>query len=582
MLGRLRPGVSASVARSALNALAEGIERQYPDLNRGHRLGLTPTTGLDHSLQAGVTAFVLVLTTVSILVLMIACLNVGSVLLVRAMSRDRELALRIALGAGRPRLVRQLVTEATVLVTLGTAVGVAVALRLNSALADTLEVVASGLGLDLRVDWRVLGLTAMVALLAAVLASIAPALHLFRQDPANALRARGGPSRHSARLRSSLVVGQVAVSVVLVVATGLFVRALVAGGKLDPGFAVDEVATFVLSLPEEFDPRARAALERDVLATIRSTPGVVAVTIAGAPPIGVARSPRSIDVPGVLPPPDSDRHAIDVRLAGARYLETVGVALISGRDLNEADDLEEPKVAIVSAAFAGRFWPQGDALGRTFTVGRDEVQVVGVAADARFIVQDESPDPLVYLSRGGEVGARTVVTVRADMPLALTSAIGEVVRAAIPGHRRVQLGTGRQVLDSALLPQRLGSIIIGAMGIAALFLAAVGLYGLVQFTVARDTHELGVRLALGGSRRDLLMVVLRKGFTLVAVGTGVGVGIALFLAPGLEGFLAGVSPADPVTYLAVIGCFAGVALIASWVPARRALKIEATEALRGD
>ena len=581
MIGRLREGVSADVAREALQVIAVDIERAYPETNRGHRVGVTRTTGLDHSLQGGVTAFALILTAISGLVLVIACLNVGSVLLVRAMSRDRELAVRIALGAGRTRLLRQVLTESMLLALLGAAAGVVVAVQLNEALADTLRQISVGLGLDLSIDWRVLALTATAALAASVLASLAPALHVLRKSPAGVLRARGGPTAGGARLRSFLVVAQVAVSVALVIATGLFVRALAEGGRVDPGFDPSRIASFSVALPMEA-AASHGQNERDLLQALLGLTGVEGASIGSTPLLGVARSPLRIEVPGVLPPPDEDRHIVDARAVGARYFETVGIPLVSGRDFSEADELAGQRVAVISEAFRNRFWPEDDPIGRTFIAGPDEATVIGVAEDARYIVQDDTPDPLVYLSRVGGGSAGFQIVVRGVDLIAVGNEIGRIVTEIVPGHRRPRLTTPREILDDALLPQRMGALIVGAMGFAALFLAAVGLYGLIQFTVARDTHELGVRLALGGGRRDLVLVVLRKGFRLAAIGTGIGVGLALFAAPGLEIFLAGVSPSDPLTYGTVVGCFAIVSAFASWIPARRALRIEPTEALRAE
>jgi putative ABC transport system permease protein len=587
MIGRLRPGVSAAGARTDLNGIAERIERTYPEFNRGHRVGVTPTTGLDHSLQGAVTAFVLILTALSGLVLLIACLNVGSVLLVRAMSRDREIAVRIALGAGNVRVLRQIVTESTILSGLGAAAGVFVAVRLNAVLAEALHTLAPGIGLNLSVDWRVLALTTAAAVVAAGVAAIAPALHVLGKDPAGVLRSRGGSGRVSARLRSMLVVGQVAVSVVLVIMTGLFARALAEGRQVDPGFDADEVVTFAVRLPVDMTS-GRAQIERDLAAALEAVPDVERVARADGSPLGVARSPMFVDVPGVLPPPDEDRHVVDSRVVSAGYFETLGIELRQGRDFSREDDTGTVRVAVVSDAMANRFWPGRSPVGQTFTAGEDLVRVVGVTRDARYIVQDDTPDPLVYLSRGDPTMPLLNFTIRgpdalgSSAALGRTDAIQRAVSSLIPGHRRVQPRTSREILDNALVPQRVGALIVGAMGIMALFLAAVGLYGLIQFTVARDTHELGVRLALGGGRSDLVAVVLRKGFRLVAIGTTIGVAIALLGAPALEAFLNGVSPSDPLTYGAVVVCFALVSMLASWVPARRAMRIEASEALRGE
>ena len=479
MIGRLRAGVSPGAAAEALNVIAADIERAYPENKPGPPSRRDADTGLDHSLQAGVTAFVLILTAISALVLVIACLNVGSVLLVRAMSRDRELAVRIALGAGRTRLLRQILTESTLLALLGATAGVLVALRLNGVLAETLRREATGLGLDLSIDWRVLPLTATAALVASVVATLAPALHVLRRNPAGVLRSRGGPPAGGTRLRSGLVVGQVATSVALMIATGLFVRALAEGGRADPGFDADRIATFSLALPME-DASRHSQMERDLLQSLLELRGVEAASVGSTRPIGVARSPLNIDVPGVLPPPDADRHVLDSRAAGARYLETVGIPVVAGRDFTEADDRAGARVAVVSEAFRDRFWPGHDVVGRTFTAGAETVTVVGIAADTRYIVQDETPDPLVYLSRAGGASAGLQVVIRGPDPIGLANEVERIVTEIVPGHRRVQLRTPREILDAALLPQRMGALIVGAMGFIALFLAAVGLYGLMR------------------------------------------------------------------------------------------------------
>jgi predicted permease len=583
MIGRLRAGVSPDAAQAALNAIARRIELQFPEIKEGHRVAVTPTTGVDHSLQAGITVFVTVLAAVSGLVLLIACLNVGCLLLVRTMSRDREMAIRLAIGAGNGRLIRQLITEGSLLVLLGAALGTWVAVKLNALLVELIGSLSGGLGLELTLDWRVLALTATAALVAAVLACAAPAVYLLNKDPAGALRTRTGGPGAGTRLRTALVVGQVAVSVVLVVAAGLFVRALAMGARAHPGFAADEVATFTLSLHEELgDTAERSTVQGEILDAIASIPGIDAVTVSDGPLPGVARSPMAVEVPGVLPTAGQDRMVVDVRVVGAGFLGVMGVPLHRGRDFNDADARDAAPVAVASEAFVRRFWPGEDPVGRAFRVGGQDVRVIGVAADARYLVQDDTPDPLVYLSLAGRFLAQAQITIRGSAPVQAASAVQEVVRAAVPAHPRVRLRTARQTLDNALFPQRVGSVLVGSMGLTALLLAAVGLYGLIQFTVTRDTHELGVRLALGGSRGDLLRVVFRKGFVLVAAGTVLGIGIALLAAPGLGSFLLGVSPSDPLTYGAVVFSFALVALLASWLPARRAARIHPVEALRGE
>lgn len=592
MIGRLREGATPEAARAALGTVADRLAAEFPDTHRGHHVGVTPTTGLDHSLRAPVTAFVAILAGVSALVLLIACLNVGSMLLVRTMSRSRELAVRTALGAGRGRLVRQVLTESSILALFGTALGIGGALLLNGLLSDFFGALSAGLGLELRLDRRVLASTALAGIAAAVLAGATPALHVLRSPPASALRARAERPAAS-RVRAALVVGQVTVSVVLVVATGLFVRAFVAGARADPGFVADRVATFSLGRraapggraavaarsASEGDPGTVAGLEA-LLAELGALPGVAGVSVADGPPVGVVRSPARLEVPGLEPPPGQDAWTVDARRVGADYLRTVGISLRGGRDLTEADARDGPPVAVVSDAFVRRFWPDGTALGRSLRVGGESVRVVGIAEDARYLAQDDTPDPLMYLSLAGAAPTVPVVTFRAAEPEGLAAEVASVVARWVPGEPPPDIRSARSVLDDALLPQRLGASLVGVMGLAALLLAVVGLYGLVRYSVARHTPELAVRVALGGSGRDVLLVVLRRGFTLAAVGMALGAVAALLLTPALEGFLGQVGARDPAVYAVSLAAFAVVSFVASWLPARRASAIEPARALR--
>lgn len=583
MIGRREAGVAPAAVESALRVLANELATRHPETNRGHGLGVTPTTGLDHSLRGITLVFLAILSVVSGLVLVIACLNVGSLILVRTMSRDREMAVRLAIGAGTRRLVRQIATESVLLVALGAAAGTAVAWQLTSLLSDTVARVGSGLGLDLSMDWRVLGLTGVVALLAGLCASAAPAFYLLGKQPAAALRARGGGERGGTRLRSTLVVGQVTASVVLLVTTGLFVRALAAGASVDPGYAADEVATFGVSLGGgAMDPASGEALKAQIVESVAQLPEVRGVTTSNLGIPSVARTPMPIEVAGVQPPPGQDRLVSDHRVVGANFFEIMGTRLLAGRDFTEADARDGPRVAVVSEEFARRYWSDLDVVGRSFTAGGEIVRVVGIAPDVRYVVQDPSPDPLIYLSAAGRPTSQLQVTVRAASPLELSEELQSIVGAAIPGHSSLRYRSARQNLDEALFPQRMGALVIGAMGITALLLAMVGLYGLIQYTVSRDQHELGVRLALGGRRADLVRVVVRRGLGLVGAGVGLGVVLAVLVTPGLTPFLSGIGARDPQTYIAVIGGFGAAALLASLVPALRASRIQPIEALRGE
>lgn len=577
MIGRLRDGAGVPAAQEALSSVAGTLEARYPETRRGHGVGVTPTTGVDHSLQPVVVTFVAVITVLAALVLLVACLNVGSLLLVRTLARESEMAVRTALGAGRGRLVRLLMTEALVLTGLGTVAGLALSRALVGQVDGLFRRLAPGLGLDLPLDGRVLGLTAAAAGLAALVAGAAPAWHVIRRAPAQSLRGRGA-RRGASRGRAVLVGAQVAVSVALVITTGLFLRALSAGAQVDPGFAADEVATFLYAPDVPPSGDALDALLRD----LRAIPGMTAAALADAPPTGVARSPMALQLPGVEPPPGQDAWTVDVRRVGNGYLSTIGVSLDRGRDFSAADMEEGAPVAVVSQAFVDRFWPEGDPLGRSIEMGGRTAAVVGVARDARTLVQDDTPDPFVYLSLAGEVLPTPVITLRADDPANLTASVRTAVQAHAPGASPPRLAPARETLEAGLLAQRLGAALVGGIGLAALLLAAVGLYGLLQYSVTQDRQAFAVRLALGGRRTSIVGSVIRTSLILVGSGAAAGVFLAAVGSPVLSTFLLGVGPRDPLTYGAVVFLFLGVAVLASVLPARRAMSVPPAAVLRGD
>ena len=600
MIGRLRQGATPQMVEAALEAVARRLETQHPDTHRGHGIGVTATSGLDHALHGAVRAFVTILVGASGLVLLIACLNVGSILLARILSREGEMAVRLAIGAGNGRLVRQMLAESAILSALGALLGILGALLLNALVADLFRSVTAGLGLELEMDGRVLALTAAVAAVAVVLVAAAPALHLLRKEPATALRAGVGRSR-GAGARAILVTAQVTASMVLITGAGLLARALISESRVDPGYDIDGVASFAMEVevgspsststspssasnsgrsPGDGVSGDRAATLRAVVEELRRVPGVESVTWADAPPSGVARSPVHVAVPGMESPRGDDGWVVDARRVGSGYLSTLGIPLRSGRDVR-ADDVREGRpVAIASRAFVDRLWPGSDpVVGRALVVDGTEVRVVGVAEDVRYLVQDPRPDPFLYLALEPEPPAVVTVVLRGE-PAIVGPSVRAVVGRHLPGHPPPRVRSPEESFEAALLPQRLGVAIVGAMGLAALLLAGVGLYGLIQYTVTRDRRDLAVRRALGGSRGRVLAVVVRRGVLLVLAGVLAGGGLAALAAPALSGFLAGVSPTDPLTYSVVALTFLAVGFFASWLPARGTLRIDPAESLR--
>jgi len=471
--------------------------------------------------------------------------------------------------------VRQLLTEALVLTSLGAVAGILLSRVLSGRVDSLFRQLAPGLGLEMPFDGRVLGLTVGFASVAALVAGSAPAWHVLHRAPASVLRGRSSAAS-GARGRSALVVVQVAVSVALVITTGLFLRALSHGATADPGFAADEVATFVL--PEDPD----GASVEPILAELRALPGVLGAAVADGPPTGVARTPLRITLPGIEPPPGEEEWIVDARRVGADYLTTVGVPLLQGRDFSASDERDSPPVVVVTQAFVDRFWPAEQVLGRSIEIGGRSVAVTGVAGNSRTLIQDDTPDPFLYVSLAGTEPRLSVIALRSTAPDQLVEPVRAIMGRTRPGETPPTLSPTREALDAGLLAQRLGAAIVGAISVVALILALVGLYGLVQYTVSRDRHQLAVRLALGGSRTGVLGTALRKGMTLVGAGTLAGILLAAAGAPALSVFLLGIDPRDVVTYAVVTLLFGTMALIACAVPARRAMSIPPAAALRGE
>jgi len=587
LLGRLQPGADAAEMERALDRATAELEEAHPETNRGLRVGVAMTTGVDHSLRRAVTVFVGVLLTLAGMVLTVACLNVGSLLLVRMLGREREVAIRLALGAGRARLVGGLLTETVLLLVPATLLGLFLADQGMAFLRRFVAGISGGLGFQLTLDHRVLALTAASAVGAALAAAAAPGLHLARRDPAGALRDRGGGGGGSGA-RTLLVSAQVALSVVLVVGAGLFGRSVLRATDADPGFDADRVAFFsVPSADAEGSAGSEMASaaptsEGRLLDEVAGLPGVRGVSWAEHRPLETARTPRPLSVPGMDPPPGGDHWTVDARRIGSGYLEVMGIPLLAGRGFTPAEVQDGSGVAVVSRAFAER-WGEAASVGRTLEVDGGTVRVVGVVGDARFLVQDASPDPLVYLPAARPAPGKTdIVLLRADDPLGMAAGVAGLLGRQLPGRQVPVLRTPRQVLRQALFPQRVALVLVGGMGLVALLLASLGLYGVVQLSVTRDRRQLGVRRALGGGPHALLGAVLRRGFLVAALGTGVGLGLAALLAPGVAPLLVAVSPRDPLTFGVVAVAFLAVALLASALPAARALAIDPAEVLRGD
>jgi predicted permease len=590
IFGVLRPGVPEMVAQAELHTLAAGLRASYPDYwsdvrGEGRRLTLVPEAGLRLPPQLrggamGASALLLVLTA---LVLLVACANLANLLLARAARRRREIAVRIALGAGRRRLVRQLLGESLLLAVAGGALGLLLALWGADLIASLQPPIAVPLALDFSPDARVVAFAAGLALVTGLLMGIAPALQASRPDLVTSLR-DGGTDTGRSRLRGAFVVAQVAVSLVLLVAAGLFMRSLQQASTIEPGFTTRNalLATVDLSLAGYSEERGTTLFD-GMLERVRALPGVEAASYTTHVPLSLNSARRSLSVRGYEPGPGEEME-FGVAMVGPGYFETMGVPLVRGRGITGEDRAGAPGVVVVNEAFARRFWPGEDPIGREVGLAGDQgpwSTVVGIARDGKYGSRSEEPSPFYYVPYAQEPRSAVTLIVRtAGNPRDLVAPVRGAVRETDPALAVAESMTLTESLELSLLPQRAGGLLLTGFGLLGLVLASMGIYGVIAYTVAQRTREVGIRMALGASSVSVVGLVVRYAARLVLIGVVIGLVAAFALARLVRGFLTGLDPSDPLTYGGVVAVLCGVALLAAWLPARRAARVDPMVALR--
>ena len=592
MFGRLAPGVTRDAAQIELAMLTKRIAEtpasgEPEDMKHFSGARVSRASGLPSETTTPIMTFFGALLVLAGLVLLIASVNVASMLLARSVVRRREIAVRLALGAGRMRLVRQLLTESVMLFGLGGAAGVLVSVYGAKLLGRVDLPVDMPLALDLTPDVRVLAFTLTVAMATGIVFGLAPALQSARLDLNTALRGdSSGAGRSRSRLRNVLVAGQVAMSLLLLSAAGLFVRALDKGHRVDPGFDATHIAVASLdaSTSGYDEPRARllyAALH-DRLSAL---PGVTSVGFAATLPLSMNNMGEDASVPGYTPSGGREGGSFGLSLnnVDAGYLATTRIPIVQGRGIRPDDDARAPKIAVVNETFAREMFGGRQAVGRTFTLSGDVVTIVGVARDAKYATLSERPTPFAFVPLAQRWRSSVNVLVRTTgAPAEIAGTLVRELRALDPNLPRPVTTTLEQATSVVLLPQRVAAAVTGVLGLAGLLLAAVGLYGVLSFSTAQRTREIGVRVALGAQRRDVLGLVVRDGMRLVGLGMAAGLVLALLATRALTPFLFGVSPVDPFAFLAMGVLLGGAALLASYLPARRAAGMDPVRALRQD
>ena len=586
LVGRLRPGVTAEQGRAEIEALLQRLATAHPQTNAGWTA--VAVEDVRDSIVGKVRPGLLVLLGAVGLVLLVVCANVANLLLVRATGRGREMAVRAALGAGRGRVVRLLLTESLLLALVGGALGVALAwssVRTFVALGGELLPRAA----DVRLDLGVLGFAVGVTLLTGLVAGLWPALRASSPRLAGALRegARGSSGgAASQRARAVLVGAEVALAVVLVAGAGLMLRSFERLTSVDPGFRPEGalLARFHLEAsgppPWPFPEERRRVIER-----VRQIPGV---TTAGAttfaPFTDGEAEPRPFTIPGVPVPAHGEEPLVRMQPVSPGYLKALGVPLLAGEDIDAvAGDSTAPPSAIISKRMAERFWPGLNPIGQSFVVGLRTVRVIGVAGDVRNTRLDSIAGYTAYVSERLMPRVHVSLIVRTDGdPALLAGPVRAAIREVLPRQPILQIGPMQDKVDAAAGTPRFFTTLVSVFGALALTLAALGLYGIVAYVVRQREREIGVRMALGASPASVVGLMVRRGMAPVLAGLAVGIPLALLATRLLGSLLYEVSASDPVTFVGVAALLAAVALVASWLPSRRAARVDPTVTLRAD
>ncbi|HET8946311.1 MAG TPA: ABC transporter permease, partial [Candidatus Polarisedimenticolia bacterium] len=582
-IARLADGVSLERARSEMDAIALGLAEQYPHDDRGWGALLVP---LHHQLVGDVRPALFVLFGAVMLVLLIACANVANLVLARTLSRRKEVALRSALGAGRGRILQAILLENLLLALAGGAFGLVLAregLRaLTALLGDQLPRFT-----DVTLDGRVLAFTLLVSVATGLLAGILPALRLMRVHPAEALKqgGRGSGDAGGQKTRGALVVAEVSISLVLLVAAGLMVRTLDRLRAVEPGFDPRGVLSMTVALPDARypTPERQAAFYEEAIRRIRALPGTPdAGFVNGLPMMGGSTQPVTIE--GSPEKPMSEQPEFAVRIVTTGYRDAMRIPLLRGRDFSDADAAGRPDVVLVSESFARRFWPDSDATGRriSLTFAPRPREIVGIVGD----VKQQGlgailPAPTIYLPMAQNPQTYFSLVVRPKIPQpTLAADVSAAIAQVDPEQPVTDVMTLEALLEDSLAHQRTTMLLLSGFAVFALVLAAIGIYSVLSYSVRRRVPEIGLRVALGATRLDVLRMILGQGLRLTLIGLGIGAAGALAASRLLEGLLYGVRPADPSTFAVVSVLLTAIALLACWLPARLALRVDPLVALR--
>lgn len=585
-IARLKPGVTLDQAQADMNVIASRIEQQHPRDNTGYGVRLAT---LPEDTVGGLRPTLLTLFVAVAFVLLIACANVGNLLLVRAAGRQKEVAIRRALGAARTRLARQFLTESIVLAIMGGALGLLFAMWAVS-LVESIGSQATPLLASIKIDLRVLGFTFALSILTGIVFGLAPALNASNPNLNETLKEGGrssGAEAHN-RLRSVLVVSEVAMALVLLISAGLLIKSVIRLRDVNPGFDAENRLTMNVTLPRATYPRAQqwVAFYTQLTERLEALPGVKSAGFTSVLPFSGNFDGRGLAVED-HPRPRGEEFTVDLYIVTPSYQQTMSIQLLEGRALAEQDTETTPLVALINETMAREMWPGQDAIGKRIKFPGSERNpqpwrtIVGVARDVKQYALDRKDPMQIYLPEAQfPTSFMSLVVHTSSDPRTLISAVRGTIHEMDKDQAVYQIATMEQLLADSIALRRLSTLLLMIFAGVALLLAGVGIFGVVSYSVTQRTHEIGVRLALGANRRDIIRLVVRQGMTMTVAGVGIGLVATFALTRVLESLLFNVSATDPVIFMIIPVALTLVALGACLVPARRASKVDPMVALR--